>query len=271
MSALHMSHPEDHGDRRQPDPLLVLIDRWAQLAVDRPWRYLATWAIGIGAANFGLRMLLNDLSLARNARLAALMALGFFLFAWLYTTQLTRPLRRHRPRPVETQPSRSSAAGLGGGPGRLASGPGPAEAPGPSGAGSAHDARRRRPVVAADRQHNHRHGGDAWSSPRSPSSPSPSPCLLVPLPAEVLLPREVTMWSSQAGGIEGHQWSLHRTSGTRLPCRIVCDCGWTSTAGHEASVLLQLKGHLEDSLRNGARLLPAPGQPPAEIPNTPSN
>ena len=101
MSALHMSHPEDHGDRRQPDPLLVLIDRWAQLAVDRPWRYLATWAIGIGAANVGLRMLLNDLSLARNARLAALMALGFFLFAWLYTTQLTRPLRRHRPRPVE--------------------------------------------------------------------------------------------------------------------------------------------------------------------------
>jgi hypothetical protein len=101
MSALHMSHPEDHGDRRQPDPLLVLIDRWAQLAVDRPWRYLATWAIGIGAANFGLRMLLNDLSLAGNARLAVLMALGFFLFAWLYTTQLTRPLRRHRPRPVE--------------------------------------------------------------------------------------------------------------------------------------------------------------------------
>jgi hypothetical protein len=163
-----------------------------------------------------------------------------------------------------TQPSASRVPRLGGG-------PGPAEAPGPSGAGSAHDARRRRPVVAADRQRNHRHGGDAWSSPRSPSSPSPSPCLLVPSPAEVLLPREVTMWSSQAGGIEGHQWSLHRTSGTRLPCRIVCDCGWTSTAGHEASVLLQLKGHLEDSLRNGARLLPAPGQPPAEIPNTPSN
>jgi hypothetical protein len=95
--------------------------------------------------------------------------------------------------------------------------------------------------------------------------------VLVPAPAEVLLPREVTMGSSQAGGIEGHQWSLHRTSGTRLPCRIVCDCGWTSTAGRETSVLLQLKGHLEDSLRNGARLLPAPGQPPAEIPNTPSN
>ena len=29
----------------------------------------------------------------------------------------------------------------------------------------------------------------------------------------------------------------------------------TSTAGPEASVLLELKGHLEDSLRNGARLL----------------
>jgi hypothetical protein len=98
----------------------------------------------------------------------------------------------------------------------------------------------------------------------------PSPYLLVPSRAEVLLLREVTMWSSQAGGIEGHQWSLHRTSGTRLPCRIVCQCGWTSTAGHESSVLLQLKGHLEDSLRNGARLLPAHDQPLAEIPNTPS-
>ena len=43
MSALHTSHPEDHGDRRQPDPVLVLIDRCAQLAVERPWRYAATW------------------------------------------------------------------------------------------------------------------------------------------------------------------------------------------------------------------------------------
>jgi alkylation response protein AidB-like acyl-CoA dehydrogenase len=101
MSALHASHPEDHGDRRQPDPLLVVIDRWAQLAVERPWRYVATWAIGIGAANLGLRMLLNDLSLARNAGLAILTAVGFLVFAWVYTAQLTRPLRRHRPRPVE--------------------------------------------------------------------------------------------------------------------------------------------------------------------------
>jgi hypothetical protein len=79
------------------------------------------------------------------------------------------------------------------------------------------------------------------------------------------------MCSSQAGGIEGHQWSLHRTSGTRLPCRIVCGCGWTSTAGQRTAVLLQFKGHLEDSLHNGARLLPAHDQPPAEIPTTPSN
>ena len=76
------------------------------------------------------------------------------------------------------------------------------------------------------------------------------------------------MWSSQAGGIEGHQWALYPTSGARLPCRILCECGWTSTAGPEASVLLELKGHLEDSLRNGARLLRTRGQPPAESPTT---
>jgi hypothetical protein len=60
--------------------------------------------------------------------------------------------------------------------------------------------------------------------------------------------KEVAMSSSQAGGLEGHQWRLHRSSGTRLPCRVLCECGWTSTAGPEASVLLELKGHLEDSL-----------------------
>jgi hypothetical protein len=73
------------------------------------------------------------------------------------------------------------------------------------------------------------------------------------------------MWSSQAEGIEGHHWTLHRTSGTRLPCRIVCQCGWTSTAGQHTTVLLQLKGHLEDSLRNGARLIPTQGQLSAEL------
>jgi hypothetical protein len=74
-----------------------------------PWRYAATWAIGIGAANVGLRMLLNDLSLARNTRLAALMALGFFLFAWLYTAQLTRPLRRREPATHPAVPATSGA------------------------------------------------------------------------------------------------------------------------------------------------------------------
>jgi hypothetical protein len=46
---------------------------------------------------------------------------------------------------------------------------------------------------------------------------------------------------------------------------------WTSTAGPEASVLLELKGHLEDSLRNGARLLRTQGPPPAESPTTHSH
>ena len=76
------------------------------------------------------------------------------------------------------------------------------------------------------------------------------------------------MWSSQTGGLEGHQWRLHRTSGTRLPCRILCACGWTSTAGPETAVLLELKGHLEDNLHNGVPLPPTQGQPPAESPNT---
>jgi hypothetical protein len=49
-------------------------------------------------------------------------------------------------------------------------------------------------------------------------------------------------------GIEGHRWSLHRRSGARLPCRIVCQCGWASSAGEETYVLLQLKGHLKDCL-----------------------
>jgi hypothetical protein len=84
-----------HGrDRRPRDLPQFLVDRWARLAIRRSWRYAAAWALGIGAANLVLRMLLNDLPLAQNARLAALVALGFFAFAWLYTAQLTRPLRR---------------------------------------------------------------------------------------------------------------------------------------------------------------------------------
>jgi hypothetical protein len=67
-------------------------------------------------------MLLNDLSLARNASLAILTAVGFLVFAWVYTAQLTRQLRRHRLRPA-TNPAvrkQGSAArwrsGAGGGP-----------------------------------------------------------------------------------------------------------------------------------------------------------
>jgi hypothetical protein len=65
-------------------------------------------------------------------------------------------------------------------------------------------------------------------------------------------------------GIEGHQWSLHRNSRARLPCRIVCQCGWASSAGDQTSVLLQLKGHLEDSLHNGARLITSHQLPPTD-------
>lgn len=63
-------------------------------------------------------------------------------------------------------------------------------------------------------------------------------------------------------GIEGHQWSLRRNSSARLPCRVVCQCGWASSAGDQPSVLLQLKGHLEDCLHNGARLITSHQQPP---------
>ena len=102
MPALHEPGPECHGDRRQPNLPLVLIDRWAQLAVERPWRYAAAWAIGIGGANLGLRMLLNDFSLVRNAPLAILTAVGFLVFAWLFSAQLTRSFRGQRPWPTAT-------------------------------------------------------------------------------------------------------------------------------------------------------------------------
>jgi hypothetical protein len=100
MPALPEPGPERHGDRRQPNLPLGLIDRWAQRAVDRPWRYTAAWAVGIGAGNLGLRMLLNDLSLTRNAPPAILAAVGFLGFAWLCTAQLTRAFRGQRPWPT---------------------------------------------------------------------------------------------------------------------------------------------------------------------------
>jgi hypothetical protein len=110
MPALHEPRPEHNRDRQPRDLPRVLVDRWARLAMERPWRYAATWAFGIGAANLVLRMLLNDLPLAPNARLAALTALGFFVFAWLYTTQLTRPLRRRGPATHPTIPTTAGAA-----------------------------------------------------------------------------------------------------------------------------------------------------------------
>jgi hypothetical protein len=159
------------GTTSRPGLPQVPIDRWAKRAMDRPWRYATIWAIGVGTANLGLRMLLNDLSLARNTRLAALTALGFLLFAWLYTAQLTRPLRRP-PRP------------------------------------------------------------DTQTEARF---------------------KEVTVRSSSAVGIDGHQWHLQCAPRARLPCRAICECGWTSTAGRRTQVLLELKGHLEETLRNAAQ------------------
>lgn len=257
MSGVQQPRPEPHGGRRPPDLVPLLIDRWAQLAMQRPWRYLATSAVGIGVANLGLRMLLNDLSLAHNARLAILTAVGFSTFAWLYTAQLTRPLRRRRPNlganpAVSKQscaahwrskpPSRQVPASAGPRSGPLWSCPR---------RGETFTWRGRRPSVDPDPGC----GDGAWSSPRSPLQPLRSPWFLAPPFAKVLHPVEVPMWSSQARGVEGHQWRLHGTSGTRLPCRIVCQCGWTSAAGTSTSTLLELKGHLEDNLHNGARLI----------------
>jgi hypothetical protein len=107
MSALQQPPAEHHGDRRQPDLPLVRIDRWAQLAAERPWWYAASWAIGIGAVNLGLRMLLNDLSLARNTGMAILTAVGFFVFALLGTAQLTR--HHVSADPARGKPSRPEA------------------------------------------------------------------------------------------------------------------------------------------------------------------
>jgi hypothetical protein len=143
------------------------IDRWTRQAMERPWRYAIAWAIGVGAANLGLRMLLNDLSLARNTRLAALTAVGVLLFTRLYTAQLTRQLRR--------------------------------------------------PLRAGTRL-----------EPRL---------------------KEVTVRSSTAVGIDGHRWHLQCAPRARLPCRAMCECGWMSTAGQRTQVLLEMKGHLEETLR----------------------
>jgi hypothetical protein len=159
------------GTTGRPGLPQVPIDRWAQRAMDRPWRYATTWALGVGAANLSLRMLLNDLSLARNTRLAALTAVGFLLFTRLFAAQLTRQLGRP-PRP------------------------------------------------------------DTRTEPHF---------------------KEATVRPPGTVGIDGHQWHLQCAPRARLPCRTICECGWTSTAGQRTQVLLELKGHLEETLRNDAQ------------------
>ncbi len=104
--------PSEHDDgRRQAGRPLALIDHWARLAVDRSWPYVPTWAIGIGGANFVLRLLLNDASTAHNAGLAILYAAGFSVFAWWYTTQRTHRLQP-QPQPL-ARPAGKEGCGAG--------------------------------------------------------------------------------------------------------------------------------------------------------------
>jgi hypothetical protein len=65
-----------------------------------------------------------------------------------------------------------------------------------------------------------------------------------------------------AVGIDGHQWNIQCAPEARLPCRAICGCGWTSTAGQRTQVLLELKGHLEETLRNDTR----PSRQDADMP-----
>jgi hypothetical protein len=288
MPALHEPRPEHDRDRRSRELPQVLVDRWARLAMQRPWRYAATWAVSIGAANFGLRLLLSDLSLARNARLAALTAVGFFVFAWLYTAQLTRPLRRRGRGAHPAVPTTGGAAVWRGRPGRrYPTGRGPRS-------GSLWACPRHAEVSVK------RTGGPAarsatWGrrllltavaiavvtvavlvgTARAQASDRTPVRLdhhmtLAPAGTESAVARiagvttgrsadercckEVAVRSSSAVGIDGHQWSVQCAPGARLPCRAMCECGWTSTAGQRTRVLLELKGHLEETLKHGGGL-----------------
>lgn len=55
-------------------------------------------------------------------------------------------------------------------------------------------------------------------------------------------------------GVGGHRWNVQRATRALLPNRAVCECGWTSRAGQQSQVLLELKAHLEETLRLGAEL-----------------
>jgi hypothetical protein len=131
MAAVPEPGPERaQGARRQPNLRLVWIDRWAQLAAERPWRYLAIWAIGIGAANLGLGMLLNDRSLARNAPWPSSQG-----SASGHSPGCTPPSARapfgasgHGRRPIWPSPSPSKAAQLAGALDRRTAAPPPAGA-----------------------------------------------------------------------------------------------------------------------------------------------
>jgi hypothetical protein len=266
MSAIGEPGPERHGGR-QPDVPLLLLYRWAQLAMQRPWRYAATWVIATGATSFVLRVLLNDLSLARNAGLAMLTGVGFAVFACLYAARITRSFPRQWPwLAVKAGHSEAQLCG------RLA-----VPAAGPPGCrlprrplsgalvvpATGEDVRwAREPTVRAGvREAAPRAGCGRCRRHRHPARWCHSS-------AEVALIVEVQMWSSRAEGVEGHHWALHRTTGRSLPCRAVCECGWTSTAGQHTTVLLQLKGHLEESIGNGAQLVRGRNQPATEPPNT---
>ena len=96
MSAVQRPGPEHPGDRRQPTLPLVLIDRWTQVAVERPWRYVAAWAIGI-ASGFAC---CSTTSHWPATLLAIFTAVGFLMFAWVYIAQLTRASRGQRPWPT---------------------------------------------------------------------------------------------------------------------------------------------------------------------------
>lgn len=70
---------------------------------------------------------------------------------------------------------------------------------------------------------------------------------------------------SSAAGVAGHRWNVQRAPGALLPDRALCECGWTSRAGQHNQVLLELKAHLEETLRQGAELSTGrDGQPTVE-------
>jgi protein-S-isoprenylcysteine O-methyltransferase Ste14 len=103
--------PEPHRAGQERDGLLLtIVARWARMATQRPWRYAAAWAIGIGAVNLTLRTVLNTLPVWQNAAWAALVALVFFVVAGLHASWLARRLGRHPDWRVPPASRRTGAA-----------------------------------------------------------------------------------------------------------------------------------------------------------------